>query len=125
MKPKNRGAAALVQLAFCVRAQDAERLKRAAAESGEPMSVYLRRHLQELESDSCAHCNETGADAAALEAQIDADRHYRAAQLESLQEHAKSIALLALELDDAPSALTGCYHLAVSLVSRISGAAQN
>ena len=74
MKPKNRGATALVQLAFCVRAQDAQRLKRAAAESGEPMSVYLRRHLQELESDSCAHCNETGADAAALEAQIDAAR---------------------------------------------------
>ena len=122
------GAEHLVQLAFCVRASDADRIKSAAAERGEPVSVYKRQHLQELESQTrapCDDCNEIAKDAADLEAQLDADRFYRAAQLKTLEEHARSIALLASQMDDAESALTGCYHLAISLSSRIRGAAEN
>ena len=115
-----------MQLAFCVRASDADRIKSAAAERGEPVSVYMRQHLQELESrEPCDDCNEIAKDAADLEAQLDSDRFYRAAQLKTLEEHARSIALLASQMEDAESALTGCYHLAISLSSRIRGAAEN
>ena len=123
MKRKRRtNGQQLVQLALCVPPECAERYRRAAEEHGRPLSAHLREHLAELEAMQSKELNEVAKDAAELEAQIDADRFYRAAQLRELAEHADAISLLADVAQDRPgSALTGCYHLSTALAARLRG----